>query len=60
MLCKEKGGPTMTTKLVLTYELTDLWASPEELAEMTDEQIIELAHEDLCEVTENCAWEVKR
>lgn len=50
----------MTTKLVLTYELTDLWASPEELAEMTDEQIIELAHEDLCEVTENCAWEVKR
>lgn len=46
--------------VVLVYELGEIWATDEELAEMTDDEVIELLHEDLIYMLENCTWTVIR
>ena len=51
-------------KVVLEYDLTDLWIDKESLVEdadyWTDEMIIELIQEDIQEMFEGGRWRVER
>jgi hypothetical protein len=47
-------------KIVMTKELDGLWATPEELARLTDEEVVELVHEDLAELCDRATFEVIR
>jgi hypothetical protein len=50
----------MGVKIVITAELAEWWATPEEFSQMTDEQIVELAHEDTSSLIEDAEWKVVR
>ena len=47
-------------KVVITGTLTDLWATPEEFADMPDGAIIDLIWEDLVAFLKDAKWEVVR
>ena len=47
-------------KAILTYNIDDLWASKEELDQMTDGEIIELLREDRVHVFEHAKWQIAR
>ena len=50
----------MAITIVMTKELGNLWASAEELARMTDEEIIDLVLEDRCELTNEATFKIER
>lgn len=50
----------MGTKVVATIVLEDLWATEEELREMSDQDIIDLIHEDTLEFLQRATWTVER
>ena len=50
----------MKVFLSITGELGDLWATPEQLQSMSDQQIIELVKEDVSAFYEDASWEVSR
>ena len=47
-------------RLVLTFEIPSWFATPEELADMTDDEIIECAADDWLSVIEDSAERVER
>lgn len=65
-----RGGEKMETyspigiKVILEYDLTDLWIDKESLAEdadyWTDERIIELVQEDVSVMFDYGQWRVER
>jgi len=50
----------MPVTIKITKKLGPIWADDSDFAEMTDEQIIELAQEDLCELIDGSRWDVTR
>lgn len=50
----------MTVTITITKQLDDTWASPKELAEMSDEQILELVQEDLFALHDGATYQVDR
>jgi hypothetical protein len=50
----------MATKLVLEFVLDGDWATSEELTEMSDDEVIELAGEDWLAVIEGASKRVER
>lgn len=47
-------------KIIITKELDSDWATPEQFAEMTEEQIVELCMEDTLELLHGAQWTVER
>jgi hypothetical protein len=47
-------------KVILSNDIGSLWATPEELAAMTDAQVWEMVREDLLEFANGCTVEVVR
>ena len=47
-------------RLIITGELQCIWATKEELAEMTDAEIIELVKEDVTAFLDDAKWTVER
>lgn len=47
-------------KAIIEYEITDSWATPEQLAGMSDAEIVELLHEDYWELLEGAKWRIER
>lgn len=50
------GGVTV----IVEATLGSLWATPEALAEMSDEEIIDLCHEDVMALLDGAFWTVIR
>ena len=50
----------MKVFLTITGEINDFWATPEQLQELSDAEIIELIKEDPSAFYEDAAWEVTR
>lgn len=46
--------------ITITKRLEDFWASDEDFARMTDEQILELCQEDTGALLEGANWKVRR
>jgi hypothetical protein len=46
--------------VTLRARLAPYWATAEEFAGMTDEQIIELVQEDVIALLDDCDWSVER
>jgi len=46
--------------VTITQKLGSLWATPEQLAEMSDEEIVEMIQEDLLEFVDGATWSVER
>jgi len=47
-------------RITIQKQLEDFWATPEEFAAMSDEDIIELCREDLLELIDGATWLVTR
>ena len=47
-------------RITITNILSDLWGSPEDLASMSDEEIVDLVREDVPEFLEGATWTVTR
>ena len=47
-------------RVTLTNELGLLWATPEEFAAMTDEQVWDMIREDLSEFADGCECTIER
>jgi hypothetical protein len=56
---REKAGGGWV-KIILTYEVDEMWATFQELSDMTDEQVIELVKEDSIELLDGATWIVQR
>jgi hypothetical protein len=54
------GSEVRYPVIVVTQTLDDLWATPEDFAGLSDNEIIELIHEDISAFLEDAAWEIKR
>jgi hypothetical protein len=52
------GSDTM--RITITNILSDLWGSPEDLASMSDEEIVDLIQEDVPEFLEGATWTITR
>ena len=48
------------TKITITKELDDLWATPEQFEKMSDNEIIELCMEDTSELLDGAQWKIER
>jgi hypothetical protein len=46
--------------IVVTQTLGDIWATPEQFAEMSDGEILSLIREDIYSFLEDATWEIKR
>ncbi|MEA3421007.1 MAG: hypothetical protein U9Q97_04960 [Acidobacteriota bacterium] len=55
-----KGKMTHKVKIIVEKELGDIWATEEEFNEMTNEDILELIHEDIGEFLEDATFTVVR
>jgi hypothetical protein len=47
-------------KAIIEYEIGDLWATPQQLAEMSDAEIVELLREDTSELMDGAQWRIER
>lgn len=47
-------------KIIITAELDGLWATHEQFAMMSDEEIVEMAREDLYQLVDGATWLVVR
>ena len=47
-------------KIIIEKELDELWATPEQFAGMTDEEVIEFCQEDVCDLLDDALWTIIR
>ena len=47
-------------RIIIKATLTDLWATTEELIEMSDAEIIELVQEDTVSLLDGAEWTIER
>jgi hypothetical protein len=46
--------------ITITKELDEMWATPEEFAQMSDQEIVDLCLEDQIAILDNATWSVDR
>jgi hypothetical protein len=55
-----KGLLRVEMTITITKELDEMWATPEEFAQMSDQEIVDLCLEDQIAILDNATWSVDR